>query len=120
MADKGETRRRSRVSFIIIAVLMAVLVAACGGGGRPTLTVSAEAQAGDLSLEPCTYQIKTGLVSSVKYAADCGTLVVPENRSDSNSRLIALPLTRIRATGDTSREPLFRLTGGPGRSNMTF
>ena len=54
------------------------------------------------------------------YAADCGTLVVPENRADPKSRLIALPVTRIRARSDDPAEPIFRLEGGPGGTNMEF
>ena len=54
------------------------------------------------------------------YAADCGTLVVPENRADPQSRLIALPVTRIRARSAHPAEPIFRLEGGPGVTNMEF
>jgi pimeloyl-ACP methyl ester carboxylesterase len=100
---------------IIIAVLAALLVAACGPSEAP-ITVPAGAQAGDLvGLEPCTYE-----AGDVEYAADCGTLVVPENRSDPGSRLIALPFIRVRALNDTPAEPIFFLTGGPGQSNLHF
>ena len=47
---------------------------------RPTPTpvsVPAGAHAGQLTLKPCTYATEHG-----SYAADCGTLVVPENRHD--------------------------------------
>jgi pimeloyl-ACP methyl ester carboxylesterase len=73
------------------------------------------ALAGDLILDPCTYSTEDG-----NYAADCGTLVVPENRSDPRSRLIAVPVTRIRAQTDKPAEPVFRLQGGPGLTNMNF
>ena len=43
-----------------------------------------------------------------------------ENRADPQSRLIALPVTRIRARSDHPREPIFILQGGPGHTNMTF
>lgn len=77
--------------------------------------VPAGAQAGDLFLEPCTYATSGG-----SYAADCGTLVVLEDHQDAGSRLIALPVTRIRARSGDSAEPIFRLEGGPGITNMTF
>jgi pimeloyl-ACP methyl ester carboxylesterase len=70
---------------------------------------------GDLLLDPCTYSTEDG-----SYAADCGTLVVPENRADPQSRLIALQVTRIRAQTDEPAEPIFRLQGGPGKTNMNF
>ncbi len=80
-----------------------------------SVSVPSGAKAGDLVLEPCEYGTEDG-----SYAADCGTLVVPENRADPRSRLIALPVTRIRAGGDNAREPIFRLEGGPGGTNMDF
>jgi len=78
-------------------------------------SVPAGAQAGDLALESCEYPTEAGT-----YAADCGTLVVPENRADRESRLIALPVTRIRARSEHPAEPIFRLEGGPGITNMNF
>jgi pimeloyl-ACP methyl ester carboxylesterase len=73
------------------------------------------AMAGDLLLDSCDYETEDGA-----YAADCGTLVVPENRADPQSRLIALPVTRIRARSEHPAEPIFRLEGGPGVTNMEF
>ena len=59
-----------------------------------------ELSPGDLILDTCTYATEDG-----RYAADCGTLVVPENRARADSRLIALPVTRIRARSEHPREP---------------
>jgi pimeloyl-ACP methyl ester carboxylesterase len=73
------------------------------------------AEAGQLTTTSCTYPTEKGNVR-----ADCGTLVVPENRADPKSRLIALPVTRIRSRSPHPAEPIFRLEGGPGRSNMDF
>lgn len=53
-------------------------------------------------------------------AADCGTLVVPENRNDPPTRLVAIPVTRIRARSQSPGHPIFRLEGGPGKTNMDF
>ena len=77
------------------------------------MSVPKGALAGDLLLDPCTYSTENG-----SYAADCGTLVVPENRADPHSRLIALPVTRIRSLSDHPAEPVFWLKGGPGLTNM--
>ena len=79
------------------------------------VSVPKGAQAGDLVLEPCTYSTEDG-----SYKADCGTLVVPENPADPQARLIALPVTRIRALAQHPKEPVFRLEGGPGITNMQF
>jgi pimeloyl-ACP methyl ester carboxylesterase len=77
--------------------------------------VPAGAKAGDLILESGTYETEDG-----PYSADVGTLVVPENHFDPDSRLIGLPVVRIRALSEQPGEPLFRLEGGPGVSNMHF
>jgi pimeloyl-ACP methyl ester carboxylesterase len=98
--------------FILFLILLSLIFSACSGKEAP-ITVPEGAQAGDLvDLHPCTYEAK-----DVEYAADCGTLIVPENRSDPNSRLLALPITRVRATGTSPTEPIFTLPGGPGIPN---
>jgi pimeloyl-ACP methyl ester carboxylesterase len=51
-------------------------------------------------------------------AADWGWLLVPERRSDAESRLTRLALVRQPATGERSEPPLFNLVGGPGASNV--
>ena len=79
------------------------------------VSVPSGAHAGQLTLKPCTYATERG-----GYRADCGTLVVPENRANPKSRLIALPVTRIRARSAHPGTPIFRLEGGPGITNMDF
>jgi pimeloyl-ACP methyl ester carboxylesterase len=101
---------------LVVITVLAALLPACGGKEEAPITVPEGAQAGDLvGLEPCTYEAK-----DVEYAADCGTLVVPENWDNPNSRLIALPVIRLRATGSNPTEPIFRFAGGPGETNMHF
>jgi pimeloyl-ACP methyl ester carboxylesterase len=53
-----------------------------------------------------------------QFRSDSGTISVPENRNNSNSRTIHLPVLRVRATGDYPAEPIFWFGGGPGLSNM--
>jgi hypothetical protein len=102
------------VALVLIAVVLAGL-AYLRFAPETTISVPAGAKAGDLTLTSCTYATEDG-----DYAADCGTLVVPENRADPQSRLIALPVTRIRARSARPKEPVFRLEGGPGKTNMAF
>ena len=80
-----------------------------------SVSVPAGAHAGQLTLKPCSYGTDKG-----GYDADCGTLVVPENRADPQSRLIAVPVTRVRARSAHPGAPIFRLEGGPGITNMKF
>jgi pimeloyl-ACP methyl ester carboxylesterase len=77
-------------------------------------TVPARAKAGDLSLERVEFKIR-----KERYQAERGVLVVPENRADERSRLIALPVLRIHARALRPAEPIFWFSGGPGTSNMT-
>jgi pimeloyl-ACP methyl ester carboxylesterase len=83
--------------------------------GSDQVSVPSGAKAGQLKLHPCHYPTENG-----GYRADCGTLVVRENRHEADSRLIALPVTRVRARFANPGAPIFRLQGGPGITNMTF
>ena len=104
---------------ILLFVGLAVVLILAGwllfrSKGR-TVTVPFGAQAGDGFLKPCTVKL-----NGVKYQADCGTLVVPENRGDPAAHLIALPVKRIHSPNNQPAEPIFYLGGGPGQSNMGF
>jgi len=99
--------------LVALAVSALAYIRFAPDGGH--LRVPAGARAGQLSLHGCSYSTEHG-----NYAADCGTLVVPENRHDPHSRLIALPVTRIRAHSQHPGAPVFRLEGGPGLTNTKF
>ena len=103
------------VALMVTIVLLAGLAFLGVSSGPDTLSVPQGAQAGQLTMHPCTYPTEKGAMR-----ADCGTLVVPENRADPRSRLIALPVTRILARSSHPLAPIFHLNGGPGITNMTF
>jgi len=103
------------VALLAIAAAVAGLAHARFAQPAGSASVPAGAHAGQLTLKPCTYPTERG-----DLRADCGTLVVPERRADPKSRLIALPVTRVRSTSAHPREPIFRLEGGPGKTNMDF
>jgi pimeloyl-ACP methyl ester carboxylesterase len=110
-----KNKRRQLAMFAVIFTLLILTMAACFGSKEAPITVPAGAQAGDLvDLEPCTFTLL-----DEDHAADCGTLIVPENRSDPNTRLIALPVMRVKAVSDTPAEPVFWVSGGPGHDNIT-
>ena len=96
-------------------VLLAGLTYLRVSSSPETVSVPQGAHAGQLTMHPCTYPTENG-----GYRADCGTLVVPEDRADPRSRLIALPVTRVLARSSHPLAPIFRLNGGPGVTNMTF
>lgn len=110
----GTEEQYSLVKILVIIAVLAALLVACNGNKEVPITVPEGAQAGDLFLEPCVYTVEA---DNAEYAADCGILVVPENRKTPDSRLIALPVTRVHATGDNPVEPIFWIEGGPGHPN---
>lgn len=102
------------MSILVLAVLLLGL-ASCDKEEVVPISVPLHAQAGHVKLDPDTY-----IVDESEYAAQSGVLVVPENRDNPDSRLIALPITRVLATSDSVGEPILFLNGGPGISNMYF
>ena len=113
--DRRTVLTRSRIVALALIGLAVLGLTYLRFTGPDRLAVPKGAHAGDLILERCTYATENG-----GYPADCGTLVVPENRADAQSRLIALPVTRIHARTSRPAEPIFRLEGGPGITNMQF
>jgi len=100
-----------------LTLALALVLIGCGSSEEPAPRPQpqAGAVAGDFDVVPCVH-----VAREVEYAAECGTLIVPENRNDPDSRLIALPVKRIPASGGAPAEPIFWLTGGPGTSNMDY
>src|SRR5918996_3151902 len=90
------------VALAVIGMLILGLGSLRFAAGDSPVSVPAGAKAGDLTMQPCTYTTEAGALP-----ADCGTLVVPENRADPQSRLIALPVTRIGASSANPAEPIF-------------
>jgi pimeloyl-ACP methyl ester carboxylesterase len=90
-----------------------------GASTRPApLRAPVGSQAGEMSpWTPCTYQ---PVGSDKTYAAECATLTVAENWDDPASRLIAVPVVRVRASGPDPDAPVFWLEGGPGQSNLGY
>ena len=75
-----------------------------------SLSASSDAQ-NELTLEPRTIN-----VGDVTYQADFGTITVPENRSDPESRSIRLTFARLSSTAEDPGPPVFYLPGGPGNA----
>ncbi len=106
----------TRIAALLVITALLTGLTYLGISSSPeTVSVPQGAHAGQLTMHPCTYSTESG-----GYHADCGTLVVPENRADPRSRLIALPVTRILARSSHPLAPIFHLSGGPGETNMTF
>ncbi len=108
----------TRFLFIPFVLIATLLIDGCNSKAAPALVVPEEAQAGDLTgLTACEFQ-PAGRKTT--YAAECGSLAVPENWEVPGSRLIALPVVRIPARGPNPAEPVFFIQGGPGHSNLSW
>jgi pimeloyl-ACP methyl ester carboxylesterase len=76
---------------------------------------SAKGKAGEVFIEPAI--LTTPEIGTVHF--QLGTLYVPENRADPNSRIIGVGFARFRAPQSTGAPPTFHLPGGPGGSYLT-
>lgn len=77
-------------------------------------TARAEPKAGDLKFEAYTVKGSGGRSAE----AELGRLLVPENRTNTQSNLIELAFVRLRCTGENPGAPIFILAGGPGGSGI--
>ncbi|NDI34059.1 alpha/beta hydrolase [Chengkuizengella sediminis] len=80
----------------------------------PFPTIPQTAKAGDLiHKKKLTYSYGKN-----EYDAEYGILIVPENRSKLDSKLIGIPVVKVNAVNESPLAPIFILEGGPGNSNM--
>jgi len=73
--------------------------------------LAGERQPGDVILDSVSLQTALGVVNF-----ELGTMFVPENRSEPQSRVIGVGFARFRAAQSTGVPPTFHLPGGPGVS----
>ena len=100
--------------FLMLKLLLAMLTysvypAVLQAQTLPYPTDISKAKAGDIVMN-------SGSLGD--YKADFGILVVPENRSKEDSKLIQLPIVRVHSKSDKPAEPIFRFEGGPGGTNI--
>ena len=77
-------------------------------------SIQAQQKVGTLKLKPYTFENGKG----EKTPAEFGTLLVPENRIDSQSNLIELAFVRFKSTAPNPGPPIVYLAGGPGGSGI--
>ena len=85
-------------------------------GAKKTAKGSVGQEIGSVKIEERSFKTKSGQI--VEY--ELGTLFAPENRSNSDSRVIGVGFARFRAAKkDATAPPVFRLPGGPGGSLLS-
>ena len=107
----------------VVALAMAANAAAAPPASAPA-TASRPAQnqpatggvhkAGEFVIEPASLVVS----ATEKIEYELGTLYVPENRAEPNSRVIGVGFARFKSTTPTQAPPVFLLPGGPGMSFM--
>ncbi|MDH3698790.1 MAG: alpha/beta hydrolase [Flavobacteriaceae bacterium] len=98
---------------IFSALTLVLLTIACKDEVKIDHSISAGSVAGDI------VKVTTTLTEEEDRTIEYWKLIVPENRSDANTRLISLPVKIIRSSSESPSEPLFYLSGGPGGSNLS-
>ncbi len=88
------------------------------------LFVTSSAQVYHYKTGECIAHSKVGLYNKnmgvfANYSAEYYILLTPENHKVTNSRLINIPVIRIKSSNtNTTKTPIFILHGGPGQSNL--
>lgn len=104
--------------ILILALIATFFATPCVAepiSAYPTDMILTNAHVGEIHLTPCEFLSKP---DGKTYAADCGTVVVPENHAAAPGRLLMLPVIRVRHTASHAAEPVFTFRGGPGSSNV--
>jgi len=73
---------------------------------------------GDILIKEGIYKNKDDKNYPKKIKADYITMAVKENRNNTESRIITIPILRIHSLNKDPKEPVFLLNGGPGGSNI--
>ena len=95
-------------TIVKIILLLVILLSACVPRNTPAVEVPA------INLTKCTLSMPE---LDLQVDARCGSLIVPEDRSNPNSRQIDLNLAVVEAVKRRADpDPLFVLVGGPGQS----
>ncbi len=99
-----------RRALPVVFTMAGIAMAGCGSGSSTTTEPSSVRSLAGQPLTPC---------SVGPTAALCGTLLVPEDRSQPSGRQIGLRVVVVPATQTASPDPLFLLAGGPGGAATT-
>lgn len=118
---------------IVVAAVLGLVAAACSSdsgegasssGGPATTSTAAETTTTATPIEWPTPTFVEGecpmdLTDEVIVEVTCGTVEVPENRLDPDSKMISLAVAKLHSLADDPRpDPVVQLEGGPGFSSL--
>jgi pimeloyl-ACP methyl ester carboxylesterase len=102
-------------------VFVALIAAGCAAPApaatspAPTAAATANTTTGGLTLTPCQLSLPG---AAQRVAAECGQVLVYEDRASGSGRQISLRVAVLRASGQgPAADPLVFLAGGPGQAS---
>lgn len=107
--------RQHQLRYLVLLVIICTVVAACSPinllpSTKPTAN---PARAAQFHTAPCPFTLSVSLVQGKNVF--CGTLTVPEDRTNANSPLIKLAVARFKSpSAHPAPDPIIFLQGGPG------
>jgi hypothetical protein len=101
------------VALLVLGLLGCGLVLLRFAADSGSVAVLEGAKAGDLVIHPCG-----DVTEDSSQTADCDAFVIPQNRADPQSRLIALPVIRLRAQSDQPADPVPTLRAVPASRRL--
>ena len=110
----GSLRSMQRARIAPLAAALIFVLAACGGGS------SGSSSSAVASSKFVPGACPSRVIGTPAFAnAQCGQLIVPENRHKANGRTISISVAIIPSVAQPPQhEPLFYITGGPGGDAM--
>jgi pimeloyl-ACP methyl ester carboxylesterase len=107
------------ITNTIIPLIILILLASCSTANPiPSFEKGEILKKGDFVIKKGIYKNKINAAYPKKIIADYMTLAVKENRNKTDSKIITLPVIRLRSFSKQPKEPIFILNGGPGQSNI--
>ncbi|MDC1161871.1 alpha/beta fold hydrolase [Tenacibaculum sp.] len=108
-----------KIFDIIIPLIILILFASCSSVNPiPHFEKEKILKGGDFVIKKGVYKNKINTTYPKKIIADYMTVAVKENRNKKGSKIITLPVVRLRSFSKQPKEPIFILNGGPGQSNI--
>jgi len=123
---------KRRTWGIVAAAVLGVVASGCtssasDGGAPPETSASTTVAETTTTTEAIAWpkpelvegECPMDLTDEVIVEVTCGTVEVPENRTDPDSKMISLAVAKLHSNSDTPREdPVVQLEGGPGFSSL--
>jgi len=123
---------RRRTWGIVAAAVLGLVAAGCSssasdGDAAPDKGTSTTAAKSTTTTEAIDWPTPTfvegecpmDLTDEVIVEVTCGTVEVPENRLDPDSKMISLAVAKLHSNSDEPREdPVVQLEGGPGFGSL--